>query len=338
MGGAVTVGEDREGLLSVLRSNQERYIRLAAEAEFILHDLVKRVGIKIHSVSSRVKDIDSALEKASRKGYTAPAEELEDLVGCRIVCLFLSDLDRIAGAIKEEFRIHKFEDKVDGGSDPTTFGYMSMHYICELSDHHSGPRYDSLKGVKFEIQCRTILMDAWANVSHHLAYKGENSIPSDLRRDFNALSGLFYVADKHFELFFQEADESRVEAIREAQAGQLDDQQELNLETMLALFTQLYPDRVSATPSNVSEFVEEATRSGYSTVGELRRDLDRGLRALEAYSEENPDDRLVPWDKLVTVGVARLSLAAASKKFARLKYGSKSFNHRWERYQPFLTE
>ena len=57
-----------------------------------------------------------------------------------------------------------------------------------------------LHGIKFEIQCRTILQNAWASVSHRLAYKGEASIPEALRKDFHALAGLFYVADKHFEL------------------------------------------------------------------------------------------------------------------------------------------
>jgi putative GTP pyrophosphokinase len=331
--------QDQDELLFFLRSNQARYLRLAEEAEFVLQDLMMRSGVKVHSISSRVKDIDSALEKATRKGYESPSDELEDLAGCRIVCLFMSDLDKMAAAIKEEFQVHKSEDKVQGEADSATFGYMSMHYICELSNHHSGPRYDSLKGIKFEIQCRTILMDAWANVSHHLAYKGENSIPSDLRRDFNALSGLFYVADKHFELFYQEADESRTDTVREAQAGRLGDEQELNLETMLALFSQIYPDRSKSTERNVSEFVEEVTGIGYATVGKLRYDLERGFGAADAYYNANPgDDDIAWWSALTDVGVARISLAAASKQFAMSKYGAHSTDHFWKRYQSFMAD
>jgi putative GTP pyrophosphokinase len=65
---------------------------------------------------------------------------------------------------------------------------------------HSGPRYDPLKHLRFEVQVRTIVMDAGAAVSHHLDYKGGTSVPSELRKDFYALSGLFYVADQHFEV------------------------------------------------------------------------------------------------------------------------------------------
>ena len=55
-------------------------------------------------------------------------------------------------------------------------------------------------GKPFEIQVRTIAQDAWASVSYHLDYKKEETIPVELRRDFYALSGLFYIADQHFKI------------------------------------------------------------------------------------------------------------------------------------------
>ncbi len=56
---------------------------------------------------------------------------------------------------------------------------------------YKGPRYDTIVGMPFEIQVRTILMDAWANVSHYLAYKSDIDVPINLQRDFYALGGLF---------------------------------------------------------------------------------------------------------------------------------------------------
>ena len=55
----------------------------------------------------------------------------------------------------------------------------------------------------FEIQVRTIAQDAWDSVSHYLDYKN-NSIRDELKRDFYALSGLFYVADTHFSFIKQD--------------------------------------------------------------------------------------------------------------------------------------
>jgi putative GTP pyrophosphokinase len=184
------------------RENKSRYERLLEEVNFVMRQALAESGIKIHSCGGRVKDIKSALGKIRRKVYSNPQTQIEDVVGYRIVCLFISDIDQIADIVASQFSVLSSENKVEGERDPATFGYMSNHYICHLSPRYSGPRYDTLKGITFEIQCRTLLMDAWANVSHHLAYKGDVSIPEYLRRDFHALSGLFYVADKHFELFY----------------------------------------------------------------------------------------------------------------------------------------
>src|SRR5882724_7674996 len=85
----------------------------------------------------------------------------------------------------------------------SSFGYFSVHFICKIRANYIGPRYDGLKDQNFEIQVRTISMDAWANISHYLDYKSDTDIPKDLKKDFFALSGLFYVADTHFEMFFK---------------------------------------------------------------------------------------------------------------------------------------
>ena len=64
---------------------------------------------------------------------------------------------------------------------------------------NTGSRQIALPRIPFEIQVRTIGQDAWASVSHHLAYKQETSFPPDQFRDLYALSALFYLADTHFE-------------------------------------------------------------------------------------------------------------------------------------------
>ena len=57
---------------------------------------------------------------------------------------------------------------------------------------------DNNKKFLFEIQIRTITQDAWASISHYLDYKNEISIADELKKDFYALSGLFYIADTQF--------------------------------------------------------------------------------------------------------------------------------------------
>lgn len=318
----------------VYQANALRYRQLKEEVEFILRDIARRANVKIHSVSGRVKDLEGAIEKIQRKEYENPVEELEDVVGCRIVCLFISDIEKIERAIMKEFKVRKSEDKVEGGDDVATFGYMSKHYICQLSPAHSGPRYDGLKDLIFEVQCRTLLMDAWANVSHYLAYKGSASIPPHLRRDFFALSGLFYVADKHFELFLNEAINSERKAVSKATAGKLADDR-INLETVLALFVELYPDRTRATRRTVSQFVEEVTSAGYETLAELREDLKRASEASIKYEKDWPPgvrDKSGNPRRFLDVGIARQALGILERSG-----GSNHNEPRWKNYRKYLS-
>jgi putative GTP pyrophosphokinase len=208
---------------------QPGYDRLRQEAEYALGSRLGARRIKLHTLTSRVKTLASLEEKAQRKVYKRPLLETPDLVGVRVVVLFLSDIARVDDIVSSLFEVVGVSDTVEGTDDPSTFGYMSKHFDARLPSTLKGPRYEDLPGIRFEVQVRTLLMDAWANVSHYLAYKGESSIPPELRGDFNALSGLFYVADKHFELFF-----GRTETVREKAEEQLD------------TATELYPKVVDA--------------------------------------------------------------------------------------------
>src|SRR5947208_10717429 len=104
-----------------------------------------------------------------------------------------------------------------------------------MKSEYKGPRYDAISGMPFEVQVRTILMDAWANVSHYLDYKGEADVPKPLRRDFYALSGLFYVADSHFEMFFKSSKDSRKQMAKLASESQSElTEQDINLDSLTA--------------------------------------------------------------------------------------------------------
>ena len=292
--------------------NEPLYKRLNEEVDFILKRAVADAGIKVHSQGGRVKNLEHALEKIQRKAYTDPKNQMEDVVGYRVVCLFATDLPKLTDIISQKFSLLRSESNIEGDNDPATFGYMSEHHICQLNPSDSGARYEDIQGITFEIQCRTILMDAWANVSHHLAYKGNASIPEHLRRDFYALSGLFYVADKHFEMFYGDATSSAQEVFSRAVSGSIDED-EVNLETVQALFQQLYPDRRRAAAAMVSEFVEEIVPLGYTSIRELRRTLenvDEEVRSDDARRNVN--------HKYIDVGMARVGLTKADAGYASM--------------------
>lgn len=298
-----------------------RYKALADETHFMLRKAVEAAGIKTHSISSREKTRASFLEKIVRKGYEDPFAEMPDIAGVRVVVLFMDDLPKLAEIVRRELDVVNEVNWVEAG-DADSFSYMSTHYECQLNQGSKGPRYDELKGLRVEVQCRTILMDAWANVSHHLDYKGEASIPEELRRDFHALSGLFYVADRHFQLFYtasREADEEAADIPRrETDLAE----RPLNRSTLRALLRAEYDDREHADAASISEFVEELAVVGYETIGSVQHALARARSLALEYEEQHPPADSEN-DRFADIGLARTAVAIADPKYAQTKYGAR---------------
>lgn len=305
------------------------YERLATEVSFALDATTRNAEIKTHLITSRVKSFESLGRKARQRELSDPLEEVMDLVGIRVVVLFLSDLPALDALIRDSFHIHSAEDKI-ASADSASFGYMSVHYSASLGEKHKGPRYDGLKEQRFEIQTRTIVMDAWANVSHYLDYKGSSTIPEDLRRDFFALSGLFYVADQHFEMLAERAEHSQAEAKREVRVDPREEV-EVNLDTIQAFLLDRYPNRGHADRQSIGELVDEIVDAGYNNLAELATGLDAGEPALAEYENElRATGDQVPFFDL---GAARLSLAYADRNYASRTYPSDPYpkyirNHR----------
>ncbi|MFI7068516.1 GTP pyrophosphokinase family protein [Kribbella sp. NPDC050124] len=282
------------------------YDRLCGEAIFSMKSELSGAGIKFHSVTGRVKDLEGFLEKIERKNYDDPFVQTQDLVGIRIVCLFLSDIQKIETIVANMFDVISKDDHIESGP-VDSFGYMSVHYVCKLGSRHVGARYSGLTEQAFEVQIRTIVMDAWANISHQLAYKGELSVPEGLRRDFHALSGLFYVADQHFELFSKHAQDAQASAKAAIETNEAQDL-DINLESVIALLREIYPNHTQAPRKAVAEFVEELPLLGYDKIGRL---------ALVLMSQR---DRVLEIDKDIQTSVVDLILAQASLGFAHPEY------------------
>ncbi|VVB63050.1 Region found in RelA / SpoT proteins [uncultured archaeon] len=225
--------------------------RLKNEAEFIIIDALKKADIKVHSTPSRIKKIDSIIKKARAKKFDKPFEQMYDIVGMRIVCLFLSDINLIGNLIRENFRVIHEDNKIDG-MDASSFGYFSVHFTVTLKEELNGPRHDGILGKPFEIQVRTISMDSWANIAHYLDYKTDVDVPTELKRDFYALSALLYVADTHFQMIFEE----RRKLIEKLNIL-IEPQEEINLDSLGAYLRKALSDREPSEPKYVSEIIDE---------------------------------------------------------------------------------
>jgi putative GTP pyrophosphokinase len=196
---------DTKAIIKQYDSNLDKYNSLINTVDRILKKSIAKKGIKIHSALHRIKEIDSLLDKMRRKKIDNPFDRVHDIVGFRVVCLFLSDLDELKNLFTNEFDVFDKDDKIKD-EELNIFGYMSVHLKARLKHPDSSKvSIDSeLINMPFEIQIRTIAQEAWASISHHLDYKKDSDISDNLKRDFHALSGLFYVADTHFGMLKQE--------------------------------------------------------------------------------------------------------------------------------------
>lgn len=179
--------------------NKDVLENLDKSLETLINSLLKRKGIKVHQIQTRVKDRDSLEKKILAKQKYKSLDDITDIVGVRIITYFDDEVDQIATLIEEEFVIDQ-DNSVDKRKiDSDKFGYRSLHYVATLKkDRTNLSEYSSYKEQKFEFQIRTILQHSWAEIEHDLGYKGEFEIPSTAKRTFYRVAALLEQADIEF--------------------------------------------------------------------------------------------------------------------------------------------
>ncbi len=172
-------------------------------------------GVSFQGLSSRVKGETSLARKLNRPDKTyASLWDVTDLVGVRVVTFFEDNVEEIASLIERSFGIdYQNSTNKMNMAEHDRFGYRSLHYICFLKDD---PTF------RFEIQIRTILQHAWAEIEHDLGYKAGDLASQKIRRRFSRIAGLLEIADQEFVSIRRELDDY-VRSVKEnAQAVELD--------------------------------------------------------------------------------------------------------------------
>lgn len=189
-------------IIAKFTSEADTYARMSGAVAHLLSQIISSDHLTVHSITHRCKEIASLSKKLARpeKNYQSLAE-ITDLAGIRVTTYFPKDVDRVARLIEQEFQIDK-NNTIDKriALDPDKFGYQSLHYIAQLKISRSALiEYKSYEGKKFEIQVRSILQHAWAEIEHDLGYKSATGIPKEIRRRFARIAGLLEIADDEFE-------------------------------------------------------------------------------------------------------------------------------------------
>lgn len=154
------------------------------------------------TIKYRVKRFNNYFEKLQkvRKGVKGGEDGLiTDLLGLRIICPFLEDLETIEGLLSEQFEIVEAQRKGAQNSF-REFGYDSVHMLIKLKDWDRSASIP-YAGDVCEVQLRTILQDAWAEVEHELVYKSDIDMPNEsIKRKLASLNATLTLSD----LIFQE--------------------------------------------------------------------------------------------------------------------------------------
>lgn len=180
-------------------SNNASYQKLGKNIHDALETFLKEQNIDFLTISWRIKDLASFIDKIDRKKYDNPFDEVEDICGVRIICYYQSDIDKICKIIESEFDIQENQDKEELLKEDQ-FGYRSYHYVGKIRKKWlEAPNYRGLESLKFELQVRTVLMHAWAEIEHKLAYKQKLHIPPHLKRKLYRISAKLEEADEQFE-------------------------------------------------------------------------------------------------------------------------------------------
>jgi putative GTP pyrophosphokinase len=190
---------NKKNISEKFQQDEEAYKRLGQNIVDALIIFLEDNQIPFLSVYFRVKKLDSVLEKFERKGYSKSFDEIEDICGIRVICYYASDVEKVNKIIKKEFQIVEEENKSEllGLKE---FAYRSQHYIVKINkDWNAAPNYRNLENFKAEIQVRTILMHAWAEIEHKLNYKTDAQVPDKFQRKLFRLSAKFEEADEQFE-------------------------------------------------------------------------------------------------------------------------------------------
>lgn len=263
--------------------------KLETKVKELLKDLLEPNKANIHTISSRIKSKDSLSKKIERKNKYSYLRDITDIVGFRVITLYSDTVDEVAKIIESEFKIDE-QNSIDKRKalEPNRFGYLSLHYVASLSDIRGQlPENTSVADFRFEIQIRSILQHAWAEIEHDLGYKSKNSPPQPIQRRFYRLAGLLETADEEFKNLRDAIEEYKVHVEDSINQNNLNNvridiesikefiQRELLVKDIsksisIRINVPLYENQ-----SVDSDIIERLLVSGFSTLEEIKRDLEK---------------------------------------------------------------
>lgn len=245
--------------------------------------------LKITLDGHKISYVDIPFREKSKKSYLKKLNDknkvksyspldMTDLAGIRVITLIESDVHKVCSLIKSLFNVHQ-KDSVNKSENlgDDKVGYRSIHFVCDIGETRENLiEWNALKGLKFEIQVRTALEHAWAEIEHDRGYKLGGKLPSHLTRRFSLLSGLLESADLEFNRLTIE-----IEDYAKTLKNNIENNQSLDIELttvgVKTLLNHIFSDikYTERGENNLNNALKDVKNFGISNLNELKSVLQK---------------------------------------------------------------
>lgn len=244
-----------------LQETHPAYEKWGLYVAYKIEESLKAAGfsesfIKI-PVKPRVKTIESALGKLGRKGYANPIQQMTDLVGVRFVVLLSEEVKIVCDAIQDEDSwdsslSRDVEEEIK--KNTKIFDYQSQHYEVRPRQSMVLDGETITPDMCCEVQVRTLLQHAYAEMVHDNIYKPTGLVPIKAERHVARSMALMETTDELFSQtmgYLKDANTPRVELLKDIAA--------------------IYRDKIGG------QYLAADDKSGPILIDEFREQLGDGL-------------------------------------------------------------
>jgi ppGpp synthetase/RelA/SpoT-type nucleotidyltranferase len=158
---------------------------------------------RVDRVAARAKSPDRFLAKAKktkddgRVKYEHPFDQIQDLIGARIIVFYKQDVDAVCEIVERYFR--HIEAKILAPDTSDKFGYVGMHYILAMPEDVIADDADRGKTPQFfELQIKTLFQHAWSEAEHDVGYKPSDTVTAHQKRQLAFTAAQAWGADQIF--------------------------------------------------------------------------------------------------------------------------------------------
>ena len=270
-----------QDILEQYRALMPIYKRMVEIIPGKLQEIFSEAGIIVAALESRIKTEESLAGKLKKKGGKyRDIFDITDIVGLRVITFYVDDVDKVASVLERLFDID-WENSIDKrkAHEIDSFGYLSLHYICSIPEaSYSNPDYPQLNRIRFEVQMRTVLQHAWANLNHDTGYKSGVEIPKVYLRNLSRLAGMLELVDDEFSRIRRELADYRRQVQKLVASGNLDevllDGDSFNSYLAIGPFDALSRriasmNQAEIQPVDLSGFLTLFKAMGFKTLGDI---------------------------------------------------------------------